>query len=39
MTILKNVSKQDMERSMEIEAKKAYAVHSNDCPRCRVSDG
>lgn len=39
MTILKSVSKKDMERSIEVEAKKAYAACSNDCPRCRVSDG
>lgn len=39
MTILKNVSKQDMMRSMEIEAKQAYSACSDDCPRCRVSDG
>lgn len=39
MTILKNVSKSDMERSMELEAKQAYSACSDDCPRCRVSDG
>ncbi len=39
MTILKNVSKSDMERSMEREAKQAYSACSDDCPRCRVSDG
>lgn len=39
MTILKNVSKQAMEISMEIEARQAYSACSDDCPRCRVSDG
>lgn len=35
MTILKSVSKSDM----ELEAKQAYSACSDDCPRCRVSDG
>lgn len=39
MTILKNVSRIDMERSMEREAKQTYSACSDDCPRCRVSDG
>lgn len=39
MTILKNVDKNDMKRSMEHEAKNAYSACSEDCPRCRVSDG
>lgn len=39
MTILKMVSKSDMERSIKYEAKQAYSSCSNDCPRCRVSDG
>ena len=39
MTILKNVSKKDMEHAMEAEAKLAYSACTDDCPRCRVSDG
>ncbi len=39
MNILKDVSKKEMERSLENEAKQAYSVCSDDCPRCRVSDG
>lgn len=39
MTILKSVSKEDMEHSLKKEAMQAYSACSNDCPRCRVSDG
>ena len=39
MTILKNVDKNDMKRSMEKKKKNAYSACSEDCPRCRVSDG
>lgn len=39
MVILKNVSKSEMERSLELEAKEAYSACSDDCPRCRISDG
>ncbi len=39
MEILKNVSKEEMEQAMEMEAKLAYSACSDDCPRCRVSDG
>lgn len=39
MNILKDVSKKEMERSLENEAKQAYSACSDDCPRCRVSDG
>ena len=39
MTILKAVSKTSMERSMELEAKTSYSAWTEDCPKCRVSDG
>lgn len=39
MTILKAVSKTSMERSMELEAKTSYSACTEDCPKCRVSDG
>lgn len=39
MKIIKNVSKNKMSKSMQKEAKKAYSACSNDCPKCRVSDG
>lgn len=39
MEILKNVSKKEMEQAMKIEAKLAYSACSDDCPKCRVSDG
>lgn len=39
MTILKGVNKSDMEHSMELEAKQADSACTDDCPRCRVSDG
>lgn len=35
MTILKAVSK----TSMELEAKTSYSACTEDCPKCRVSDG
>lgn len=39
MKILKDVSKKEMEQAMKMEAKMAYSACSDDCPRCRVSDG
>ena len=39
MTILNNVSRNAMENSMEQEAKLAYSACSDDCPKCRISDG
>lgn len=39
MKILKKVSKAEMDKAMEIAAKSAYSACSDDCPRCRVSDG
>lgn len=39
MTILKKVNKDDMVYSMLLEAKQAYSACTDDCPRCRVSDG
>lgn len=39
MKVIKTVSKKDMVKAMEREAKNSYAACSNDCPRCRISDG
>lgn len=39
MVILKKTSKKEMQRVMETEAKKSYSTCSDDCPRCRISDG
>lgn len=39
MLILKNTNKKEMEQAMKAEAKKAYSACTDDCPRCRVSDG
>lgn len=39
MEILKKVDKREMEQEMEKEAKMEYSACSDDCPKCRVSDG
>ena len=39
MKIIKMVKKEKMETNMRQEAKIAYSACSDDCPRCRVSDG
>lgn len=39
MKIIKNVSKQEMVKKLQEEAKVQYASCDEDCPRCRVSDG
>lgn len=39
MTILKSVNKKDMEHSLKLEAMNAYSACTEDCPKCRVSDG
>ncbi len=39
MKILKYISKKEMEQIMKKEAELAYSSCSEDCPRCRVSDG
>lgn len=39
MRIIKKVNKADMNQVMLKEAKIAYSACSDDCPRCRVSDG
>lgn len=39
MNVIKNIQKAEMTEAMKQEAKKAYASCSDDCPRCRVSDG
>ena len=39
MKIVRKISKVNMEQSMVNEAKVAYSACSDDCPKCRVSDG
>lgn len=39
MEIIKNVTKSNMENAMIAEAKLQYSACSDDCPRCRISDG
>lgn len=39
MEIIKAVSKTSMETALLNEAKAEYSACSDDCPRCRVSDG
>lgn len=39
MTVIKNVQKVEMSKSMKKEAQMTYAACGTDCPRCRISDG
>lgn len=39
MYVIKTVSKEEMLKSLMEEAKQEYASCSDDCPKCRVSDG
>ena len=39
MKVVRKISKVSMEQSMVREAKASYSACSDDCPKCRVSDG
>lgn len=39
MHIVKEVSKEEMMKSLIKDAHQDYASCSDDCPKCRVSDG
>lgn len=39
MEILKYVNKSNMETELMKEAKKEYSSCTDDCPKCRISDG